>query len=157
MGRSNMFRGSTPAKIDEKGRLKIPTVFRTAFDDKHGPQVFVTSAPHHEYPAGHCVRIYPMSEWQRIETTLVKHPSSERVSDLFISLTSYFGQEAEIDTQGRLLIHQHLREAAEMRDDVHVFGHFQFLEVWSVARWNARIERMTWSSAESDALAKLGV
>ncbi len=152
-----MFRGSTPAKIDEKGRLKVPTAFRQAFEEKFGPLVYVTSAPHHEYPAGHCVRIYPISEWERVEATLAKHPSSDRVREQFVRWTSYYGQEAEMDAQGRLLIHAHLREAAEMRDDVHVFGHLQFLEVWSVTRWSARISEMSWSPADSDALAKLGV
>ncbi len=95
--------------------------------------------------------------WERVESTLSKHPSSDRVRELFVRMTSYYGQEAEIDTQGRLLIHQHLREAADMHDDVHVFGHMQFLEVWNVKRWAERVNQMTWSPADSDALAKLGV
>lgn len=152
-----MFRGSSPAKIDDKGRLKVPTAFRQAFEDTHGPAVFVTSVPHHEYPAGHCIRIYPMAEWERIEQALAKHPSSDRVREQFVRWTSFFGQEGEIDAQGRLLIHQHLREAAGMRDDVHVFGHMQFLEVWNVARWSALSATLNWSPEDTDALAKLGV
>ena len=38
-----MLRGNFTAKIDDKGRLKIPTAFRTLIEQEHGPQLFVTS------------------------------------------------------------------------------------------------------------------
>ena len=52
-----MLRGNLSAKIDDKGRLKIPTLFRTTIEDRFGTQLFVTSL------TGDLVRIYPMPVW----------------------------------------------------------------------------------------------
>ena len=56
-----MLRGNSPAKIDDKGRLKIPNAFRSLIEQKHGAEVFVTSL------TGEYVRIYPMPVWAEIE------------------------------------------------------------------------------------------
>ena len=52
-----MFRGNAPARIDDKGRLKVPNAFRTLVQGKHGLELFLTSV------TGECVRIYPMPAW----------------------------------------------------------------------------------------------
>ncbi len=49
-----MFRGNAPARIDDKGRLKVPNAFRSALESKHGRELFLTSL------TGEYVRIYPM-------------------------------------------------------------------------------------------------
>ena len=49
-----MLRGNYAAKIDEKGRLKIPNAFRALVEQTHGAELFVTSL------TGESVRIYPM-------------------------------------------------------------------------------------------------
>ena len=38
-----MLRGNSPAKIDDRGRLKIPNGFRTLVESQYGPKLFVTS------------------------------------------------------------------------------------------------------------------
>ena len=43
-------RGSAPARIDDKGRLKVPTIFRGVIQDHQGPDVFVTSVTGGELP-----------------------------------------------------------------------------------------------------------
>ena len=58
-------RGSAPARIDDKGRLKVPTLFRPDIQDRQGPDVFVTSL------TGDCVRIYPMPCLARDRTEAV--------------------------------------------------------------------------------------
>jgi len=49
-----MFRGSSPAKIDEKGRLKVPTDFRRFVEERYSRELFVTSVH------GDCARLYPL-------------------------------------------------------------------------------------------------
>ena len=63
-------RGSSPARIDDKGRLKVPTIFRGVIHDQKGPDVFVTSL------TGECVRIYPMPVWLEIEQKLSQIPGN---------------------------------------------------------------------------------
>ena len=52
-----MFRGNAPARIDDKGRLKVPTTFRSLLESKYGRELFLTSL------TGEYVRIYPMPVW----------------------------------------------------------------------------------------------
>ena len=54
-------RGSAPARIDDKGRLKVPTMFRAVIQGQQGADVFVTSL------SGESVRIYPLAVWIEIE------------------------------------------------------------------------------------------
>ena len=61
-----MLRGNAPARIDDKGRLKVPTAFRAVIQEEHGRELFVTSL------TGESVRIYPMPVWLEIEQKLAQ-------------------------------------------------------------------------------------
>src|SRR5688572_30921992 len=99
-------RGSSSTRIDEKGRLKVPTLFRGVIQDQHGPDVFVTSL------TGECVRIYPMPAWLEIEEKLSKMPANHPSRLKFLDRVNYYGQAGELDQQGRVVIPAHLRDRA---------------------------------------------
>ena len=109
-------RGSAPTRVDDKGRLKIPTLFRALVQDQRGPDVFVTSV------TGESVRIYPMSVWLEVEERLAKMPANHPSRIKFLDRVSYYGQESELDGQGRIVVPQQLRESASIIGDVRVFG-----------------------------------
>lgn len=122
-----MFRGSADAKIDDKGRLKIPSKFRELLFSRFGPKVFVTSFGH---PS---MRVYPLSEWMQVEEVLRKSGWGDdpRVQQ-FLRTVDLYGDEQEVDPQGRLLVHPRLRRHARMNGEVVVLGHpTNFLEVWN--------------------------
>ena len=98
-------RGNCPAKVDEKGRLKIPAVFLDALKE-YGNQFYITS------PTGESARIYPMKVWSEMEDKLAKVSSQNRAKRKFLMRTSYYGQTVELDGQGRLLVPAVLRESA---------------------------------------------
>jgi MraZ protein len=130
-----MLRGSFPAKIDEKSRLKIPRDFLKLIEEKYGRELFVTSL------VGDCVRLYPMPVWVELERHLgsqglMRDPSTSR----FFQHINYYGQAAEIDNQGRVLIHPRLREKADMAGEVDVVGQLDYLEVWNLDRLKAKLE-----------------
>ena len=50
-----MLRGNHPARIDDKGRIKVPNGFRTLIEQQYGAELFVTSV------TGEYVRLYPMA------------------------------------------------------------------------------------------------
>ena len=64
-----MLRGNYTARIDVKGRLKVPTPFRRLIDEKHGSEFYITSL------TGDNVRIYPLPEWESIEQRLSLLPT----------------------------------------------------------------------------------
>ena len=151
MDQNAVLRGNAPAKIDDKGRLKIPTGFRGVLDTQHGRDVFVTSL------TGDSVRIYPMPVWIEIERRLAQIPSTHPSRLRFFSRVNYYGQAAEIDNQGRVLIHARLREAAGMVGEVDVFGQYDHLEVWNHERFVTKLASDPFTDDHARALAEFGI
>lgn len=144
-------RGSAPARIDDKGRLKVPTLFRTDIQDRHGPDVFVTSV------TGTSVRIYPMPVWLEVERKLSAMPANHPSRLKFLDRVSYFGQMGELDSQGRVLIPQHLRDSASIVGEVRVFGRIDHIEVWNEAHFVDKLGREPWTDEDALRLAEFGM
>jgi len=129
-----MFRGNHPTRVDEKGRLKLPVDHKRTVEKLYGNDFFITSRD------GKVVEIWPMKEWERIETELADLPASA-AKKKFIEATNYYGQVVEFDGQGRLLIPQILREDSEMASvDVAVVGMQKYLVVNLDARHRERLK-----------------
>jgi MraZ protein len=146
-----VLRGNYAAKIDDKGRLKIPNAFRALVEKQHGTEVFVTSL------TGEYVRLYPMPVWLALEEKLSKVPSSHPARLKYFDRVNYYGQTAQIDIQGRVLIHPRLRESAGMSGDVDVFGQYDTLDVWNHERFVAKLQREPYGEADARALAEFGI
>lgn len=144
-------RGSSSTRIDEKGRLKLPTMFRGVITDQHGPDVFVTSL------TGECVRIYPMPVWLEIEQKLSRMPANHPSRLKFLDRVNYYGQTAELDPQGRIVVPAHLRESASMVGDVRVFGRLDYLEVWNEERFVQKLQRDPWTDEDGLRISEHGV
>ena len=115
-------RGNCPAKVDEKGRLKVPAVFLEGLKE-YGTQFYITSI------TGEDARIYPLSVWSEIEDRLAALPTQHQGKRKFLLRTSYFGHQVEVDGQGRLLLPSVLRDSAQLKAEVDVFGQLNYLEV----------------------------
>jgi MraZ protein len=97
-----------------------------------------------------------MKEWERIEDALAKAPSSA-AKKKFLDVTNYYGQMAEMDAQGRLLIPQLLRETAKVMGEVVVLGTQTFLEVVNHDMFKAELEVAPLTEEDQAALADLGL
>jgi MraZ protein len=144
-------RGSAQTRIDDKGRLKIPTLFRGGIKDQHGPDVFVTSV------TGESVRIYPLSVWLEIEQRLSKMPANHPARLKFLDRVNYFGQGSELDSQGRIVVPPLLRESASIVGDVRVFGRIDYLEVWNEERFVQKLHREPWTDEDGIKLSEHGI
>ena len=147
----NALRGSSPTRIDDKGRLKVPTLFRGVIQDQHGPDVFVTSL------TGECVRIYPMPTWLEIERKLLQMAGNHPARLKFLDRVNYYGHASELDAQGRVVIPVHLRESASIVGDVRVFGRIDYLEVWNEERFVQKLHKEPWTDADGLSLAEHGI
>jgi MraZ protein len=146
-----VFRGNAPARIDEKGRLKVPNAFRTLMESKYGRELFLTSL------TGEYVRIYPMPVWQELEQKLAQMPSTNPSKLRFLDRVNYFGQIAELDAQGRVIIPVRLREAATMAGDVDVLGQVNYLDVWNHDRFLTKLQREPYTDDDARALSEFGI
>jgi MraZ protein len=146
-----VLRGSYPARIDDKGRLKLPSAFKAQVEQQHGAELYVTSV------TGECVRLYPMPVWLGIEERLSRMPSTHPAKLKFLDRVSFYGQTTEFDGQGRVLIPGRLREAAAMAGEVAVLGQMEYLEVWNHDRFVARLQSDPSTDADARALADFGI
>ncbi len=146
-----MFRGNHPARVDEKGRLKLPADFKRRVDEVYGPQFYVTSRD------GRRAEIHPIKEWEKVEAKLAGIPSMNPAKKKFLDVTNYYGQVTEIDVQGRLLLPQILRESARLNGDVVVLGAQTVLEVVNRDEFEAELKAAPLSAEDEAALAALGL
>ncbi|HUF46888.1 MAG TPA: hypothetical protein VMM93_03670 [Vicinamibacterales bacterium] len=147
-----MLRGCYSARIDDKGRLKIPNAFRALVEEQHAASgLYVTSL------SGDSVRIYPMPVWMAVEQRLARMPSTHPARLKFLDRVNYFGQLSEFDAQGRVLVPGRLREAAGMVGDVDVLGQVDYLEVWNHERFVSRLQRDPFTDDDARALSEFGI
>ena len=130
-----MFRGSQPTRVDEKGRLKIPASFKREIDEKFDARFYITSLD------GRIAKLYPLQVWEEIEAKLEKKPDLDPAKELFLERTNYYGQEVEMDAQGRVLLPALLRDSAELKAEVMVVGTQRYLEVQNKEAYSKRAER----------------
>ena len=110
-----MFLGSFQTRVDEKGRVKVPADFKRYLEE--GQKFFITSID------GTSAQMYPIQEWLRKTAQVMKMPPSHQARIKFMKATAYWGQLVDMDSQGRLLLPQKLRDAAKlMAEDVSVVG-----------------------------------
>ena len=128
-----MLRGNHPARIDDKGRIKVPNGFRSLLEAQYGSELFVTSV------SGDYVKLYPMPVWLEIERKLAAVPSTNPSKQRFLDRVNFFGQVVTLDRQGRVVIPQILRESAAMAGEVSVLGLQNHLAVWNQKRLTERL------------------
>jgi MraZ protein len=149
--RFGVFRGNAPARIDDKGRLKVPNTFRALLESKYGRELFLTSL------TGEYVRVYPMPVWLEIEQKLGEMPSTHPSRLRYLDRVNYFGQAAELDAQGRVIIPVRLRDAATMAGDVDVVGQYNCLDVWNHDRFLTKLQREPYTDDDARALSEFGI
>lgn len=147
-----MLRGNHPARVDDKGRLKIPNGFRTTIESQYGAELFVTSV------SGEYVRLYPMAVWLEIERKLAAVPSTNPSKLRFLDRVNFFGQVIVIDKQGRVLLPQLLRESAAMVGEVSVLGLHNHLAVWNQNRLKDRLfKKEPFTEEDGRVLSEYGI
>ena len=102
-------RGHYPARVDEKGRLKLPAAFQQLLKDLGEDKVFVTTLDIST------VRIYPISLWKQNEK-FFEEAADPEIAENVAFLADYFGADSDIDGQGRVLVPQGLRRELNLEN-----------------------------------------
>jgi MraZ protein len=146
-----MFRGNHPTRVDEKGRLKVPAEFKRVIDEKYNTQFYITSVD------GKVAEIYPFEEWERIEQKLAGLSNYNPTKKKFLDRVNYWGQQVEMDGQGRLLIPQLLRDAAQIKGEVAVTGNLNRLLVRNLESYRKQVEEEKFTPEDEKTLDELGI
>jgi MraZ protein len=142
-----MFRGNHPAKVDEKGRLKLPAAFKQLLDAANVTQFYITSTD------GKSAEVWPLPEWEKREQQLAEFSTLDPAVDKYLDLTSYYGQQVEIDNQARVTLPQILRGTATLDAEVTVFGKLTYLEVRNREIYEKELPEKTMTEENRQALA----
>ena len=146
-----MFRGNHPTRVDEKGRLKVPAEFKRVIDEKYGTQFYITSLD------GKSAQIYPFEEWERIEQKLAGLSTFNPTKKKFLNRANYYGQQVEMDGQGRLLVPQVLRDSAQIKGEVAVLGNLTYLEVRNNEQFVREMKENPFTAEDEKTLDDLGI
>lgn len=121
-------------RVDEKGRLRLPTEFKRTIAEKYGTKFYITSLD------GKVAKVYPLAEWERIEQKVASPSNSNPTKKDVLDRVRYYGHRVKMDGRGRLLIPHLLREAAQIRGEVVVIGNLTHLIVRNWEAYRKEIE-----------------
>ena len=136
------FSGNYTHNIDPKGRATIPAAYREALG--YG----FTIGLNNEFNA---IALYPVEKWQDMSARLDRIPDSDARGMAYVRLIKAFSfTNQSLDSQGRVLLPQVLRQKAGMDKAIRFSGMGRYLEIWDEARFMATI-----GAAETDVAALL--
>ncbi|WP_040661888.1 division/cell wall cluster transcriptional repressor MraZ [Nitrococcus mobilis] len=141
-----MFRGVAQINLDVKGRMAFPGRYRDRLLQSSDGQVVVT------VDRDHCLLIYPLPEWERIEQKLIKLPTLNRTARRLQRLLIGHATECQLDGNGRILLPQPLREFAGLDKKAVLIGQGNKFELWDEPVWHERRDQWLAEAAQENEL-----
>ena len=129
-----MFRGANKLTLDTKGRMVMPTRYRERLQERCDGKLVVT------VDKDQCLQIYPLPDWEEIERKLMRLPSFDVQARQLQRLMVGHATDLELDSHGRILLPQNLRDFAFLVHDAMLIGQGVRFELWDETRWNERRE-----------------
>ncbi len=123
-----MFFGEFLYKIDNKGRVAIPSKFRPYLIDG----IIITRG------FDGCLVIYTKQEWQKVLNSLSSLPTNQQETRIFQRMLLSSAFDGDLDSQGRILLPEYLRQQTNIKngDNVIFIGVNNKIEVWQELVWN---------------------
>jgi MraZ protein len=148
------FIGNPKAKLDDRGRLKMPAEFKSFIEKKYGKDFnafYITSRE------GLDAEIYAMPEWQQHMAKVFKMPKSSSARQKLLARYTLFGDRADMDPQGRLLFPEELRNAGMVNVEVKVSGEGTLLRVKGLDSLRESVKTNPFTAQEAETLAEFDV
>ena len=146
-------RGTLSGRVDEKGRLKLPAAVVQYLESLGERKVFITTLNIST------ALIYPISVWRETENKLQEAGEDDDVRSDVAFVANHYGEDAEIDAQGRVLMPTTLRRELDLeKDDVHLLCFKQRIEVFGSKVYEERLTKARTNLPDKvSALGKKGV
>ncbi len=136
-------RGMYPARLDDKGRLKLPATFQQFFAALREKKLFVTSLDRK------IAQIYPIAIWRRNEKFFEAYREDPRIARNVAFNAADLGAETEMDGQGRILFSPELRRELGIEGQpVRLFAYRGRIEVLSERIYEERKREASQTAAE---------
>lgn len=127
--------------IDDKKRISLPSKFRKEI----GKKLVAT------YGLENCLFLYPLKEWAKISEEIGKLGMLKSDTREFNRFMFGGAVEVEVDTLGRILIPEYLREFAAIKDKAVFIGVHKRIEIWNEAKWEEYKKKVV---SQADSLAE---
>ena len=146
-------RGTLSGRVDDKGRLKLPASVVQYLESLGERKVFITTLN------VSTALIYPISVWRETENMLQEAGEDADLRSDVAFVANHYGEDADIDGQGRVLMPTTLRRELDLeKDDVHLLCFKQRIEVFGSKVYEERLSRARTNLADKlSALEKKGV
>lgn len=135
-----MLIGQYSHTIDDKKRLSLPGKWKSVF----GKKVVMTRG------LDTCVFIYTTKEWtkiaEKLATTSMGSKDARDLNRFFLSGAT----EIDIDSAGRILIPDYLKDFANLEKDIIFAGLFNRAEIWNKQEWDKKQKEV---SEKADSVA----
>ena len=138
------FRGINNISVDAKGRMAMPARYRERLVEISNSQLVVTIDT--DQP---CLLIYPLNEWELIEEKIEALPSFNPTTRRIQRLLIGHATDVEVDTNGRMLLSNPLRDYAQLGRKVVLIGQGKKFELWDEVLWTQRMDE--WLGDNTDA------
>ena len=121
-----MLIGEYKYNLDEKKRLTMPSKFRKEL----GKKAIVTRG------MDGCLFMYSEKEWKDLAEKLAKLPFSQSNARSFARVMLAGAMDVSIDSAGRILVPDYLKDYAGLDKKVVVAGLYNRIEIWDEEKWN---------------------
>jgi MraZ protein len=122
-----MLLGTHTPKLDEKGRVILPSKFR----DDLGPGVVITRGQER------CLYVFSSVEFERVYERIREAPLTNKQARDFQRMFLSGASAEKPDSQNRITIPPHLRTYAGLERELVVTGVGAHAEIWHADAWNA--------------------
>lgn len=139
-----MFIGEYKYTIDSKKRLALPSKFRKDL----GKTIIITKG------LENCLAVYPVKEWKVMSDKLSRLPSTNIEARGFSRIMLAGAMEVNLDSLGRVLVPDYLKEYADLKKEVIVCGLSNKLEIWDEKNWQGY--KLNTEKKVGDIASKLG-
>ena len=131
-----MFKGSDPINMDAKGRMAIPTRYRTVLDEICSGDLVITIDM-----KSTCLTLSPLPEWKKFEEKVAALPALDDLAEMLSRFVVGQAKDLQVDGRGRILIPPELRDYAQLEKKLVLVGRTRRLEIWSEDNWNAERQK----------------
>lgn len=121
----NYFFETYECKIDDKGRLKLPSQLIKHLEDFHDKNLVVKRAVFQK-----CLEVYPMKPWEKLMDKINGLNRFVKKNTDFIRMFTAGVKTVELDKAERILISKDLKNFAELHKEIVISGVGEFFEIW---------------------------
>ena len=138
-----MFRGFNKISIDSKGRLAVPSRYRSIIAVQAENNLVITLNP-----LDRSLWLYPLYEWNVIEDKLATLSDFDKQSRRTKQMMRGYASDCQLDSQGRILLPKELRSYAELTKQAVILGQGNKFEIWNESAWD--IQSDEWLESVDD-------